>query len=81
VAEANAKHSITFVNSKKNLDLNDLGVQEMKAEEMMQTEGGNLFTDIGKAIGNAVEAIGEAIGDAWDWLVSHGKNGTLVFNV
>lgn len=54
----------------KNLDLNDFGVQEMNAEEMMQTEGGNLFTDIGKAIGKAVEAIGEAIGDAWDWVAS-----------
>lgn len=62
----------------KNLNLNDFGVQEMNAEEMMQTEGGNLFTDIGKAIGDAIGAIGEAIGDAWNWLVGHSDNGKTV---
>ena len=62
----------------KNLNLNDFNVQEMNAEEMRKTDGGNLFTDIGKAISNAVEAVGEAIGDAWNWLVGHSDNGKTV---
>ena len=62
----------------KNLELNGLGVQEMNAEEMRETDGGNLFTDIGKAISDAVEAVGEAIGDAWNWLVGHSDNGKTV---
>ncbi len=56
-------------------NLENYGVQEMNAEEMMQAEGGNLFTDIGKAIG---DAIGAAIGDAWNWLVGHSDNGKIV---
>ena len=59
-------------------NLENYGVQEMNAEEMRKTDGGNLLADIGKAISDAVEAIGEAIGDAWDWLVGHSDNGKTV---
>ena len=58
--------------------MNGFGVQKINAEEIRKTDGGNLFTDIGKAIGNAVEAVGEAIGDAWNWLVGHSDNGKTV---
>jgi len=40
----------------KTLNLNDLGVQEMNAEEMRETEGGR--TKLGEAFDNAKDAAG-----------------------
>jgi len=40
----------------KNLDLNGLGVQEMNAEEMRETDGGR--TKLGEAFDNAKDAAG-----------------------
>jgi hypothetical protein len=46
----------------KNLDLNSMGVQEMNALEMKETDGGGPFTDwlIGKAIDLLVTVLTEA---------------------
>jgi len=50
----------------KKLDLNDYGVQEMNAEEMRVTEGGN---------------IGEWLAGAWNWLSSHMSNGVISIDI
>ncbi|GHT10446.1 hypothetical protein FACS189426_10680 [Bacteroidia bacterium] len=52
----------------KTFDLNAYGVAEMTRQEMLETDGGNIFNDIGNWISNALDTAGNAIEDACEWL-------------
>jgi hypothetical protein len=54
----------------KKLDLNAYGVTEMNQQEMMNVEGGSIFTAIGNAINATIEAIGQACVWVYDNILS-----------
>ena len=56
----------------KNLDLNAMGVSEINEVEMLNVEGGNIFTAIGNAIASAAEAVADAA--VWVWEHATGYN-------
>lgn len=60
-----------FLQTMKTLDLNNYGVQEMNAVEMMEVEDGNIFAKMWDGISAAGEWIGGAIGTIDAWISKH----------